>query len=88
MIFRDAGESSSEYGEHFLCNTYKTLAVQHPQKEEQARTAPLSLAYLQPVDHLHRTSPALLHKSLLYEVGQEELGTIGHLQPEVYEHAA
>lgn len=32
---RDAGEATSEYGEHFLCNTYKTLAIQHPQKEEQ-----------------------------------------------------
>lgn len=34
-VGRDTGEASSEYGEHFLCNTYKTLAIQHPQKEEQ-----------------------------------------------------
>ncbi|CAN0343330.1 unnamed protein product, partial [Pylaiella littoralis] len=36
-VDKDTGETSSEYGEHFLCNTYKTLAIQHPQKEEQAR---------------------------------------------------
>lgn len=35
MSHRDTGEASSEYSEHFLCNTYKTLAIQHPQKEEQ-----------------------------------------------------
>ncbi|CAM9306949.1 unnamed protein product, partial [Ectocarpus sp. 4 AP-2014] len=34
-VDRDTGEASSEYNEHFLCNTYKTLAIQHPQKEEQ-----------------------------------------------------
>eukprot|EP00903_Cladosiphon_okamuranus_P008645 g8289.t1 len=34
-VDKDTGEASSEYSEHFLCNTYKTLAIQHPQKEEQ-----------------------------------------------------
>lgn len=40
---RDTGEATSEYGEHFLCNTYKTLAVQHPQKEEQVSKSGLAL---------------------------------------------
>lgn len=40
---RDTGKATSEYGEHFLCNTYKTLAVQHPQKEEQVSKSGLVL---------------------------------------------